>query len=107
MKIIASVLELLALAFTAFISAGLLLFTNLNGLKDECIKEDTCDIWEVCFTGWIRIVLCVVLLSMGHDVSPQVLIVRYPFERGLTTWMVCGLMYLSVCVFICLLSLVG
>jgi hypothetical protein len=45
--VVSRLLNLLALAFTVCMSAFLLLLVNWSGLRDECIRADTCDIWEV------------------------------------------------------------
>lgn len=43
----ARVLNLLALLFTVGMSALLLLYVNWGALQADCLKRDTCDIWEV------------------------------------------------------------
>eukprot|EP00884_Botryococcus_braunii_P020789 jgi/Botrbrau1/7394/Bobra.0316s0035.1 len=46
--LVSRVLNLLALLFTICFSGLFLLGLNWRGLFSECIREDTCDVSEVC-----------------------------------------------------------
>ncbi|KAK2076101.1 hypothetical protein QBZ16_001437 [Prototheca wickerhamii] len=59
--VISAVLEFLALGFAVFISVGMLLFVDLRGLKADCIREDTCDIWDAKLVRDV-----VVMVEVGH-----------------------------------------
>ncbi|KAI3424722.1 hypothetical protein D9Q98_008111 [Chlorella vulgaris] len=63
------VLNLLALAFSVVMSALLLLYVDWGALQAECLRRDTCDIWEAA----IR---------------------KHPLEGGLTLWTGLAVAYL-------------
>eukprot|EP00887_Chlorella_sp_A99_P005099 scaffold25.g5099.t1 len=65
------VLNLLALGFTVAMSALLLLYARWGALGEQCLKDDTCDIWDVA----VR---------------------RHPLEGGLSPWRALCLAYLAI-----------
>lgn len=71
--LVARILNLAALAFTIFASGVLLLGVDYSALHAECLKKDTCNVWDVA-------------------------VIKHPLAGPVTLWKVLSVTYLTIIV---------